>query len=109
MMNTSLSGSENLTASSQATPRSSAQCAPFHFTMRPVPGAGTPWWLVSGGGAPGAPGALTSRPGMVVVWLPVWKPAAYTREPSGVAASARGVSVKSEMTVTGVPPSPAPR
>ena len=46
---------------------------------------------------------------MVVVRLPVWKPAAYTVLPSGLTASARGVSAKSTIGVpaTGVPPSDA--
>ncbi|XXZ41541.1 hypothetical protein WME95_46545 [Sorangium sp. So ce327] len=41
--------------------------------------------------------------------LPEWNAAAYTRDPSGVTASARGVSPKRVTMVSGSPPSDAPR
>ena len=46
---------------------------------------------------------------MLIVWLPVWNPAAYTVWPSVLTASARGVSEKRLTMVSGSPPSEAPR
>ena len=77
--------------------------------MSPVAGAGTPSALVAGPGSSACSAVEKALWWMVVVRLPEWKPAAYTRLPSGVTASARGVSVKRLTMVSGSPPSEAPR
>ena len=62
-----------------------------------------------GGGGGRPPLAATTCSVTVVVRFPESSTAANTTPPSGLAASARGVSPKSCTIVSGVPPSAAPR
>src|SRR5581483_8385062 len=121
---TSWSGSEKWTALSQFRPRRSSQwpLAGLNLTTSPVSGpvtfstfafgAGSPpgyWTPPTTHGAALAPPLQTTPSLTVAVWFPDSKIAAYTVPPSGLTASARGVSPKSVTTVSGVPPRPAPR
>src|SRR5438094_4149950 len=104
IVKTSSSGRENRTALFQFRWSSSSQArvVGLNLTMRPTCGCGSPAQLVVGGGRPpgmGSPPTMhgaallhTSPSLSVVVWLPEWKTAAYTVLPSGLTASARGVS-----------------
>ncbi len=109
---TSLSGSDNFTWSLQSWPRSSTHWLPFHLTIKLRPRrrralevGERPGWratqngdskvdvqLGDDGGLVAACGSQQRRPGA----------------PSGVTASARGVSVNSVTMFSGVPPSVEP-
>src|SRR5262249_51406208 len=75
--NTSLSGNENITRFLRGKPRVLTQSVPFHLTISPTSGAGTPSKLAVGPTTPSGPkpSGIDGSP-IVVVWLPVWKPAA---------------------------------
>src|SRR6516165_4454990 len=105
MMKTSRSGRLNGTWLFQLRLISSTQLVPLNLTMRPV--AGAPAVAPAGGGGD-PPFPLTAVWVIVVVRLPEWNAAANTREPSGVRARARGVSLKSTTLAIGVPPSAVP-
>src|SRR4051812_119858 len=113
---TSRAGSADGTALFQLRPGWAAQGGAVERAARPTSGAATPWKFMLGAGRP--PGYVTpptvhggalappshTRPGLTdVVRLPDWKIAAYTVPPSGLAASARGVSPKSTTRVSGAP------
>ena len=98
IVNTSVSGRLNWTKKSHGRWSSSTQCVPSYFTMSPTWGMGIPSKFVVGAGSGGDTNSVTT-----VVRLPVLKPAAYTVEPSGVTASARGVSVNRVMMLMGPP------
>src|SRR5262249_24595098 len=105
MMKTSRSGRLNGTWAFQLRLISSTQLVPLNLTMRPVGGA--PAVDPAGGG--GNPPFAVTLPSMIdVVRLPEWNAAAKTRDPSGVRASARGVSANSAREAIGVPPSAVP-
>src|SRR6266498_3108808 len=94
----------------------------LNLTVCPTAGIGLPSKLVAGPRCP--PGLVepsatlqdlvTSGPGQItpsmmeVVWLPVLNPATYTVVLSGATASARGVSVKNVIILTGMPPTAVP-
>ena len=111
MTNTSLSGRENFTLSVHERPRESTQSWPLNRTSTEVSGAGLPSALTLGPGTPPAasPPLGTMNSCTTVERFPEWNAAAYTREPSGVAASARGVSLKRVTIFSGLPPSEVPR
>ena len=122
--NTSVSGSRNRIAWSQVRCSSSSQCpvAGLSLTISATCGAGLPSKFVAGPGLPPGDteplalvhGVLGWKPSQTSgsitteVWLPVLNPATYTVLRSGLTASARGVSVKKLMILTGVPPSVPP-
>src|SRR5262245_56881547 len=122
---TSVSGKLNLTALFQLRPSSSSHCwvLLLNLTIWPTAGAGLPSKLVAGPRCPPGlvepsatvQGVTASNPGQItpstreVVWLPVLNPATYTVVLSGPTASARGVSVKNVIILTGVPPTVVPR
>src|SRR5262245_46331515 len=102
------SGSVNATLPDQFRASSCSQwlLAGLNLTIRPVAGAPGVDPL-GGGGRPTPP--LTVACVIVVVWVPESNTAAYTIDPSGDLASARGVSPRSVSTPSGVPPRAAPR
>src|ERR1044072_496475 len=69
---------------------SSRHSVPFHFTIRPVLGAGGRPGASGGLGGGKPPLAVTSASLTTVVWLPDSKTEIKTREPSAFWASARG-------------------
>src|SRR5262249_53308983 len=123
--NTSVSGSRKRNTWSQTRPAVSSQwpVALLNLTIIDTSGACSPLASVAGPRLPpgdGEPSSLVhevfgSKPsqmknsGTIEVWLPVWKPATNTVFLSALTASARGVSVKKLMILTGVPPIVFPR
>src|SRR5438128_2086326 len=121
--NTSLSGSEKRTAALQFRPRPSSHrlVLGLNLTISPVSGCRVPSKFVLGAGRP--PGAVKKPPVLFptthggalapsshttpsesdVVRFPEWKTAAYTVFPSGLTASARGVSPSSVTMPSRVP------
>ncbi len=96
MANTSRSGRSKGTKALQSRPSASSQLPePSNLRISPVSG----WLGVEPGGKEAAPPlGVTSTSGMTTVWLPECSTAAYTVEPSGVTASARGLSPNSTTT-----------
>ena len=96
MANTSWSGRSKGTKELQSRPSASSQLPePSNLRISPVSG----WLGVEPGGNEAAPPlGVTSTSGMTIVWLPECSMAAYTVEPSGVTASARGLSPNSTTT-----------
>src|SRR5947208_16045882 len=104
--NTSSSGNAKATDALQLRPISSSQwpVAGLNSTTSPVLGA---FGVEPAGGGGSPPLLVTTCSVIAVVRLPDSRTAAYTTVPSGLAASARGVSPNNCTIASGAPPAPS--